>query len=66
MREPDLKTSVMGRRGFLQAFTLLGLGWGLFGFSETVVRPAAPAVKSEFVVINGWVLPAHHFRPAKA
>jgi hypothetical protein len=64
MRETDLKTSVMGRRGFLQAFTLFSLGLGVFGLSKAVVRP--PAVKSEFVVINGWVLPAHHFRPAQA
>ncbi len=64
MRDTDLKTSAMGRRGFLQAFTLLSLGWGIFGFSEAVVRP--PAVKSEFVVINGWVLPAHHFRQTQA
>jgi hypothetical protein len=64
MREKDLNISVMGRRGFLQAFTLLSLGWGLFGSSKSVARPSAG--KSEFVVINGWVLPAHHFRQTQA
>ncbi|CAI8973018.1 Twin-arginine translocation signal domain-containing protein [Pseudomonas sp. IT-P253] len=62
MNELDLNTSVMGRRGFLQAFTLLSLGGLMFGFSETIARPSA--VKSEYVVINGWVLPVQHFRPA--
>jgi len=64
MRETDLNTSVMGRRGFLQACALLSLGGLAIGFSETIARPAA--AKSEFVVINGWVLPAQHFRPAKS
>lgn len=61
MRQTDLK---VGRRGFLQAFGLLSLGGLVFGFSETVARPAA--TKSEFVVINGWVLPAQHFRQTQA
>jgi len=64
MREKVLNAAVMGRRGFLQACTLLSLGWGLFGFPEAVARPAA--ARSEFVVVNGWVLPAHHFRQAQA
>ncbi|MHC8299323.1 hypothetical protein [Pseudomonas sp. ZS1P83] len=64
MREADLNTSVMGRRGFLQAFALLSLGGLMFGFSKAVSRPSA--VKSEFVVINGWVLPAQHFRQTQA
>jgi hypothetical protein len=29
-----------------------------------VAKPAAAT--SEFVVINGWVLPAHHFRQGQA
>ncbi|MDB5996616.1 MAG: hypothetical protein JWP42_3752 [Pseudomonas sp.] len=68
MKELDLNTSVMGRRGFLQTFALLSFGGVLFGFAETVARPAPveSIVKSEFVVINGWVLPAQHFRPAHA
>jgi hypothetical protein len=64
MKETDLNTSVIGRRGFLQAFTLLGLGWGVFGSCKVVAKPAAAT--SEFVVINGWVLPAHHFRQGQA
>jgi hypothetical protein len=64
MKELDLNTSVMGRRGFLQALTLLSLGGLVFGFSKAVARPSV--VKSEYVVINGWVLPAQHFRPAQA
>jgi hypothetical protein len=34
MRETDLNTSVMGRRGFLQAFALLSLGGLAIGFSK--------------------------------
>ncbi|MBK5354662.1 hypothetical protein JFU37_19470 [Pseudomonas sp. TH41] len=64
MREVDLNISVMGRRGFLQAFALLSLGGLTFGFSEAVARPSGK--KSEFVVINGWVLPAQYFRPTQA
>ncbi|MHC8350283.1 hypothetical protein ACYZT7_13270 [Pseudomonas sp. RT4P38] len=64
MRETDLNTSVMDRRGFLQAFALLSFGGLMFGFSEAVARPSA--AKSEFVVINGWVLPAQHFRQTQA
>jgi hypothetical protein len=64
MRKTDLNTSVMGRRGFLQAFALLSLGGLISGFSEVVARPSA--VESEFVVINGWVLPAQHFRQTQA
>ncbi|MDB5996626.1 MAG: hypothetical protein JWP42_3762 [Pseudomonas sp.] len=60
MKELDLNTSVMGRRGFLQTFALLSFGGALFGFARPV------ALKSGYVVINGWVLPARHFRPAHA
>ena len=68
MKETDLKTSVMGRRDFLQACALLSLGGLAFGVSEVVAQPSpVPApVKSEFVVINGWVLPAQHFRQTQA
>nr|WP_281439170.1 twin-arginine translocation signal domain-containing protein [Pseudomonas moorei] len=54
----------MGRRDFLQACALLSLGGLVFGVSEVVARPTP--VKSEFVVINGWVLPAQHFRQTQA
>ncbi|MHC8339816.1 hypothetical protein [Pseudomonas sp. HLT2-19-2] len=64
MRETDWNTSVIGRRGFLQAFVLFSLGGLMFGFSKAVARPSA--AKSEFVVINGWVLPAQHFRQTQA
>ncbi|VVM43372.1 hypothetical protein PS662_00414 [Pseudomonas fluorescens] len=68
MHDLDLNTSVMDRRGFLQAFALLSLGGLMFGLSEAVVRPSVVKtdVKSEYVVINGWVLPAQHFRPTPA
>ncbi|MHC8320946.1 hypothetical protein ACYZT4_09645 [Pseudomonas sp. GB2N2] len=68
MNELDLNTSVMSRRGLLQTFTLLSLGGLVFGFSEAVVRPSVikSVTKSEFVVINGWVLPAQHFRQTQA
>ncbi|MVV48694.1 hypothetical protein EJA72_10635 [Pseudomonas sp. PB120] len=65
MKELDLNSSAMGRRGFLQAFTLLSIGGLAFGFSSVLARPAA-AAKTEFVVINGWVLPARHFRHPQA
>jgi hypothetical protein len=64
VKETDLKTSVMGRRDFLQACALLSLGGLVFDVSEAVARPSP--VKSEFVVINGWVLPAQHFRQTQA
>ncbi|MGE8063649.1 hypothetical protein [Pseudomonas sp. NPDC089569] len=64
MREADLNTSAMGRRGFLRVFALVSVGGLVFGLSEPVARPSA--AKSEFVVVNGWVLPAHHFRQAQA
>lgn len=72
MHELDLNSSVMGRRGFLQALALLSLGGLVGGFAEAVVRPSAVKtvfasdVKSEYIVVNGWVLPARHFRPMPA
>mgnify|MGYP006188498897 CR=1 FL=1 len=63
MNELDLSTSAMDRRDFLQAFALLSLGVLAFGCSETVARPSV--VKSGYIVINGWVLPAQHFQPAQ-
>ena len=64
MNEPDLNNSVMGRRDFLQAFALLSLGGVTFGFSSILARPSSE--KTEFVVINGWVLPAQYFRQKNA
>jgi hypothetical protein len=64
MKKTDLNTSVMGRRDFLQAFALLSLGGLAFGFSKAVALPSGK--KSEFVVINGWVLPAQYFRQTQA
>ncbi|TPG75390.1 hypothetical protein EAH78_21290 [Pseudomonas arsenicoxydans] len=64
MQETDLNFSVIGRRGFLRACALLSLGGLMFGSAITVPRPSA--AKSKFVVINGWVLPAQHFRQAQA
>jgi hypothetical protein len=63
MSEPDLNTSVPGRRRFLQAFVLLSLVGLTFGFAKVGARPVAE--KSGFVVINGWVLPAQYFRQAR-
>lgn len=63
MKETDLSIAAMDRRDFLQAFAMLSLGTLFFGCSEAVARPAM--VKSGYVVINGWVLPAQHFQPAR-
>jgi hypothetical protein len=65
MNELDLNTSVIDRRSFLQAVALVSLGGLIFGFSEAVARPSV-IKKSEYVVINGWVLPAQHFRQEQA
>ena len=65
MQELDLNTSV-GRRGLLQAFALLSLGGLIFGFSKIVEPEAKVDDAPEFVVINGWVLPARHFRQTPA
>jgi hypothetical protein len=63
MNELDLNISAMDRREFLQALALLSLGGLVFGCSEAVARPVV--VKSEYIVVNGWVLPAQHFQPAQ-
>lgn len=60
MSERVLNSSVISRRGLIRAFALLSLGGLVVKFSGVGSRP--PAGKSEFVVINGWVLPAAHFR----
>lgn len=60
MRQRDLNTVVIDRRTFLQACALLSVGGLTFGVSRVVARPSAD--KAEFVVINGWVLPAQYFR----
>ncbi|AVD83327.1 hypothetical protein C4Q28_14695 [Pseudomonas sp. SWI6] len=54
----------LGRRRFLRNCVLLGIGGAVFG---TVSRPTPkPQAKSEFVVINGWVLPSQYFRDGQA
>ncbi|CAI8803772.1 Twin-arginine translocation signal domain-containing protein [Pseudomonas sp. IT-P12] len=63
MNEPDLNTSAMDRRDFLRVCALLGLAGFIPGLSQAVAVPSA--VKSGYVVINGWVLPAQHFQPAQ-
>lgn len=63
MSELDLNIFAMDRRDFLQAFALLSLGGLIFGCSEAVAQPAV--VKSEYIVVNGWVLPAQHFQSAQ-
>jgi hypothetical protein len=60
MSELDLNYPVIGRRGFIRACALLSLGGYAFGFPRVVARP--PVDKTEFVLINGWVLPAQYFR----
>lgn len=63
MNKLDLNTFAMDRRNFLRAFALLSLGGLIFGFSQAGARPAAG--KSEYIVVNGWVLPAQHFQPSQ-
>ncbi|WP_207195359.1 MULTISPECIES: twin-arginine translocation signal domain-containing protein [Pseudomonas] len=53
----------MDRRDFLRVCALLGLAGFIPGLSQAVAVPSA--VKSGYVVINGWVLPAQHFQPAQ-
>ncbi|CAI8894607.1 Copper oxidase [Pseudomonas sp. IT-P218] len=60
MSERVLNNSAISRRGLIRAFALLSLGGLVVKFSGFGAR--SPAGKSEFVVINGWVLPAAHFR----
>ncbi|MBD9589033.1 hypothetical protein IB254_18325 [Pseudomonas sp. PDM03] len=63
MSELDLNTSAMGRRELLQAFALLSLGGMTFGLPSLLASPSSE--KSGFVVVNGWVLPAHYFRQTR-
>ena len=63
MSEPDLNTSLPGRRRFLQALALLSLAGLTFGLVKVSARPAA--AKTGFVVINGWVLPDQYFRQTR-
>lgn len=49
-----------GRRRFLKVCALLGLGTIGCGLRGVVAPPSD--VLSEFIVINGWVLPAQYFR----
>jgi len=60
MSERESNTSVISRRGLIRAFALLSLGGLVVKFTGVGARPAAG--NGEFVVINGWVLPAAHFR----
>ncbi|WP_166359490.1 hypothetical protein [Pseudomonas akapageensis] len=64
MSELDLKFPVMSRRGFFQACVLLSVGGYVFGLPRVAARPSVD--KPEFVLVNGWVLPAHYFRNERA
>lgn len=58
-------SGVSGRRLFMRNCVLLGAAAVAFGaIPQAVAVPAARknADKGGFVVINGWVLPAHYFR----
>jgi len=57
-------TRQLGRRGFLRNCVLLSAGAAVFGVGASV--PRKPAVKGEFVVINGWVLPSEYFKDGRA
>ncbi|WP_236707547.1 hypothetical protein [Pseudomonas sp. Leaf58] len=48
----------------MQSCILLGVGGVVFGGAAVVARQ--PAARSEFVVINGWVLPSRYFRNERA
>ncbi len=49
------------RRVFLRSALLLGVGGGLFGLGRNALGSSG-----DFVVINGWVLPAKYFRQGSA
>ncbi|WP_322362988.1 twin-arginine translocation signal domain-containing protein [Pseudomonas sp. Teo4] len=55
-----------GRRGFLRGCVLLGVGGALFGVSSRVAHKPVVKPETEFVVINGWVLPSQYFRDGQA
>lgn len=59
-------TPLFNRRGFLGRCVLLGVGGAVFGFSGEAARTPVEAATAGFVLINGWVLPAEHFRKAHA
>ncbi|MEN4826642.1 MULTISPECIES: hypothetical protein [unclassified Pseudomonas] len=42
----------------------MSAGAAVFGVGASV--PRKPAVKGEFVVINGWVLPSEYFKDGRA
>jgi len=62
MGKRDSVSPLLGRRGFLQGCAVLGVGGLVFGLSGSATGKAAKT--GGFVVINGWVLPAEHFRKA--
>lgn len=64
MGKLQFSTLQLGRRGFLHGCVVLGLGGATFGFSASAA--SKPAARTEFVVINGWVLPSQYFRKVPA
>ncbi|NIF17796.1 twin-arginine translocation signal domain-containing protein [Pantoea sp. Cy-639] len=54
----------LGRRGFLRNCAVLGAGAAVFG-TGAVARSSVVA-QTDFVLINGWVLPSHYFRDGQA
>lgn len=60
MSAVDNKKPGIGRRGFLRALAILGVGAATWGLHKIVALPEDK--NSEFVVVNGWVLPAQYFR----
>mgnify|MGYP000551107020 CR=1 FL=1 len=57
-------TPLLGRRVFLQGCVLLGVGGAVFGFQAQAAPK--PVKSTEFVVVNGWVLPSKYLRNEQA
>ena len=62
MQTIDKRKTGIGRRGFLRVLALLGVGAATWGLHKIIELPADE--RSDFVVVNGWVLPAQYFRRA--
>lgn len=59
-------TPLLNRRGFLGRCVLFSAGAAVFGLSGEAERKPVEPETAGFVLINGWVLPAEHFRKAHA
>lgn len=61
MGKLEFCTPMLGRRGFLWSCAVLSAGGVAFGLPGSIVA-RQPAGKTEFVVINGWVVPTQYLR----